>query len=88
MKKIKIEYNGKYPNRCSGHLIVWLDDEKYDFGKYCLNSGGYCNYHSGEIKNGPWTVEEWPDNFPEIYKLHVEKTINEEIPWGCCGGCI
>lgn len=38
--KIKIEYDGKYPSLCMGHLIVWIDDVKWDFGKFCLSSGG------------------------------------------------
>lgn len=88
MKEIKIEYNGKYPNLCRGHLIVWLDDKQYDFGKYCLISGGYCNYHSGEVHYDSWKIEDWPDNFPEEYKKLVLDKINLEIPWGCCGGCI
>ena len=38
---IKIEYDGKFPNLCSGHLKVWIDDVLYDFGIYALISGGH-----------------------------------------------
>ena len=37
---IKIEYDGKYPCLCMGHLVVWIDDVKWDFGSYSLSSGG------------------------------------------------
>ena len=36
---IRIEYDGEWPALCMGHLIVWIDDVKWDFGKYCLISG-------------------------------------------------
>ena len=90
MKKIKIKYNGKYPNLCSGHLEVWLDNDYYDFGKSCLISGGYYNYHSGEIKEDKWKLDlaMIPENFPIEYVDELIEIINEKIPWGCCGGCI
>lgn len=95
MKEIKIKYDGEYPNLCSGHLEVWLDDEYYDFGKYVLSSGGSCYWDSEDceesVTDGEWSFREYlelPENFPEEYLLHVLKKINEEIPWGCCGGCL
>ena len=36
---IKIDYDGEYPNLCSGHLTVYIDDVKYNFPDYCLSSG-------------------------------------------------
>ena len=36
---IKIDYNGKYPNLCSGKLIATIDDVKYSFPDYCMVSG-------------------------------------------------
>lgn len=37
---IRIEYDGRWPNLCSGHLIIWIDDVKWDFGSHSLSSGG------------------------------------------------
>lgn len=88
---IEIKYDGRFPNLCSGHLIVIIDDIPWDFGEYCLVSGGHiCRNEEWDMwaESGPWEVSDWPKNFPEDLKESVLATINEEIPWGCCGGCI
>ena len=88
---IKISYNGSYPNLCSGDLIVYIDGVEYDFPRYCMMSGG-CVYRDSDgeynIDEGEWEISEWPEDFPEHLKGLVLNKINEEIPWGCCGGCI
>lgn len=92
--KIKIEYDGEYPCLCMGHLILWIDDVKWDFGKFCLSSGGRVTGGPPdwdfEIEKGPWEVSEWPEGFPEdeYLRLNVLEEINSNIPYGCCGGCI
>lgn len=88
--KIKIKYNGSYPCLCMGHLQVWLDDNYYDFGSYCLQSGGLWYFDKdGDVitEQGEWTLESVPDNFPPEYITPLLKVINEQIPLGCCGGC-
>jgi hypothetical protein len=88
---IKIEYSGVYPCLCMGRLKVTIDDKVWDFGQYCLSSGGTIKRDENWYmwaESGPWEVSEWPDNFPEDLKEPVLQAINEEIPWGCCGGCI
>ena len=89
---IKIDYNGAYPSLCSGHLKITIDGKLWDFGEYCLMSGGsaYIGADGREvIEEGDWSVN-FPDNFPPDEKLRSEvlKAINEQIPHGCCGGCI
>lgn len=86
--KIEIKYDGKWPNLCRGHLIVVIDGKDWDFGEYVLKSGGTTNWKTGERTKGPWTVKNWPDNFPEGLKEAVVSKINDEIEWGCCGGCL
>ena len=91
MKKVRVEYDGRYPNLCSGQLIVYLDDERWVFPKDCMQSGGsagvdcegneFCYF-------GVWSIEDWPEGFPEAYKLHVLNEVNETVEQGCCGGCI
>ena len=88
--KIEIEYDGKYPNLCSGRLIVIIDNVKWEFPEYCLSSGGsavVCG-EIEEVVDGEWDVERWPSNFPEDLKEITLEKINSTIPWGCCGGCI
>ena len=90
-KNIRIEYDGEYPNLCSGQLIVYIDEDKWVFPKYCLSSGGSVSFDDDwneEISHGPWCVNEWPNGFPEELKELVTDVINDEIPHGCCGGCV
>lgn len=88
---IKIEYDGAYPNLCSGKLVVFVDGKRWEFPKYCLTSHGGVWFDDdwGEhIDLGEWSVDKWPDKFPDNLKTIVEREINECIPHGCCGGCL
>jgi len=88
---MKISYNGQKPNLCNGTLIVEIDDKVFLFPPGALVSGGSCetddNYRE-IITKGPWTIDFWPIDFPEEYKLLLIKQINKELEWGCCGGCL
>jgi len=91
--RITIEYDGAYPNLCSGHLIVYVDSIKWNFGSHCLSSGGYVNFDEDwneDVGDGPWSVKSWPKGFPEDAELRrsVVSAINDNIEWGCCGGCV
>lgn len=91
---IKIQYDGEYPSLCMGHLIVWINGKKWDFGNYVLESGGHLTYEDGRVVKGEWSIPDncwdncWPEGFPEKYKKQVLSKINQEIPHGCCGGCL
>ena len=89
--KIKIEYDGKWLNLCSGKLIVFVDDEKYIFNS-CLNSGGSINKINGEFSKtkGRWYIEneDFPKDFLMILKENLLEIVNEEVKYSCCGGCI
>ena len=92
-EEIKIEYDGKWPCLCMGHLKVFIGETSYDFGNYVLNSGG--GIHRNEdwdmwTTEGPWGIdeEEIPKDFPKDRIDDLLKVINDTIPHGCCGGCI
>lgn len=89
--EIRIEYDGKYPCLCMGHLIVWVDGIKWDFGRDSLLSGG-CIMKDDDgnmcAEEGDWRISEFPEGFPYVLKDLVLLKINKEIPHGCCGGCI
>lgn len=87
---IKIQYDGKYPCLCMGHLIVWINGKEWDFGNDALLSGGEVIYDEEYITTtGEWSISDdcYPEGFPEEYKKQVLSVVNEEIPYGCCGGC-
>ena len=86
---IKIQYNGEYPNLCSGKLVVTVDGKRWNFSN-CLSSGGSVSFDedwSEVVEQGEWSVE-WPEAFPDELKTEVLSAINDEIPHGCCGGCV
>ena len=88
---IKIRYDGKYPCLCMGHLEVWVDGVYYDFGEYCLSSGGCCGFNEewdAIIEEGDWSFCKYPDAFPMELEEELLEVVNSEIPHGCCGGCL
>lgn len=94
MPNIEIEYNGRWPNLCSGKLTAIVDGTRYDFPNYVMRSGGSAgfrnNYSEEIITHGPWRIDNdgWPEDFPEQYKTATLEAINEQVPHGCCGGCL
>lgn len=86
-----ISYDGKYPNLCSGTLVMELDGKKVHFPSYCLSSGGSVTFDSDwceHVTQGKWTIKEFPDNFPEELKKYATKLVNRNVEYGCCGGCV
>jgi len=88
---MELEYNGTYPNLCSGQLIVTIDGKRWEFPPSCLVSGGRVWFDDGwseHVDTGDWSIGEWPEHFPECMKYQVVELVNEEISHGCCGGCV
>lgn len=86
-----VSYSGKYPNLCSGVLVLKINGEEITFPSPCLCSGGRAwidGDGSDHIIYGGWTVD-----FSEIphlkkYEKEITECVNENVPHGCCGGCI
>ncbi len=88
---IKIDYDGEYPNLCRGNLKVTIKGKEWVFPWGCLCSGGsaFINEEGNEeVEEGPWSIVEWPEGFPLEDQNLVEDAVNNEIQWGCCGGCL
>lgn len=88
---ITVEYDGKYPNLCSGVLTVVLDNETWIFPDDCLSSGGdvwFTESWDEVVNHGPWSITSWPKDFPEEHKEAVLDAVNANIEHGCCGGCV
>jgi hypothetical protein len=92
-KMIRYEYDGKYPNLCSGALVVYVGDRKFEFERGSLRSGGAVKKIRKEYKiiEGNWYIDDrkWPEDFPSEFKEFLVYKINTEgqIPLPCCGGC-
>jgi hypothetical protein len=88
---IEIEYDGEYPNLCSGDLVVIVDGVRWEFPSHSLRSGGCASFDENwteHITEGNWIITEYPEGFPEDLESLVEQIVNDEIPHGCCGGCV
>jgi len=84
-----VSYSGQYPTLCFGTLILRVHGSEVIMGR-CLSSGGSVSFDENwdeEITEGPWSVDSWPSFFDEDMKKEALEVINDNIPWGCCGGC-
>lgn len=45
-----VSYNGKFPNLCSGTLIIRVNGEEFTLEAPCLCSGGKCGNGIGTLK--------------------------------------
>ena len=56
-------------------------------------SGGQCGFSDndpeGYVEYGAWIIdcEDIPDKFKE-YAEEIDNVFNENVPYGCCGGCL
>lgn len=92
MAKIEfVSYDGAYPNYCDGNLIIKVDGKIYE--NLSIVSGGSCyftdDYTVKHIEKGPWKLDlyELPEEL-EPYIDEIETVINDNVPYGCCGGCL
>lgn len=86
-----ISYDGSYPNLCNGTLVVEFDGERYEL-EHCLISGGsvwFDGDRNEHVEEGPWSIDD--DMLPAVlrpYAKYIEYLVNENVPCGCCGGCV
>lgn len=97
-----VSYTGKYPNLCSGTLTLEIDGIEYtfgggyaepktDFGKFWRSGGSvwFDGGWNGHVNNGEWEID--VDNLPEQFRKYaqeIDSAFNDNVEWGCCGGCI
>lgn len=89
-----ISYTGKYPNLCSGDLTLNVNGKIMEFGYNkpypCFwITGGGCSFKEGNVSKGKWLINmsKLPDEL-QNYANELEIIINDNIPYGCCGGCL
>ena len=96
-----VDYTGEYPCLCYGEVTLKIDGQVVEFCKYefesresgkpylSLSSGGNAGFDdegNDIITYGPWSI----DLDPRYAELEDEilEVINDNIPEGCCGGCL
>lgn len=92
-----VSYNGKYPCLCGGMLVLEIDGIKHSFGNKAKHprfwsSGGSCEFIGNwepNVTDGEWiiNIDEIPEQFRQ-YASEIDMVFNDNITYGCCGGCI
>lgn len=84
-----VSYNGKFPNLCRGTLVIKVNGEEISLENYLI-SGGRCWFDKDwvdHVEKGNWRISKLPDDL-EQYRDEILEVVNENVPHGCCGGCI
>ena len=98
-----VSQTGNYPNLCRGDLTLEIDGEIVTFGygfdsddkpKYGTfwSSGGFVFFDeqlNDNIGTGEWEID--VDRLPEKFRRYareIGQVFNENVEYGCCGGCI
>lgn len=94
-----ISYDGKYPNLCGGRLVLGINGIPYTFG-YKRNdhepfwsSGGKTGFR-GQYNDAYVLKDEWIINVDVLpveirkYANEIIEEFNNNVPYGCCGGCL
>lgn len=85
-----ISYDGSYPNLCSGTLVIEVFGVKFEL-QNVLVSGGHVwfddNYDE-HVETGSWELSyDFPEEL-EPFRKEIRDLVNENVPYGCCGGCV
>lgn len=92
MKKVEfMSYNGHYPHLCMGVLTLKLDGETVELYSPLESCGRAFVAENGDevVEKGQWKINPAfvPAEFRE-YIPEIENVVNNNVPHGCCGGCI
>ena len=88
-----VSYTGSYPCLCSGTLTLDIDGEVMRFGndggaESFWESGGFIDSNY-DAEQSEWVIDviKLPENIRK-YVSEIDRVFNENVPYGCCGGCI
>ena len=85
-----VSYDGRYPCLCDGTLTIRVNGNTYRFKNALISGGGIFRNDEWDMwsENGKWEIrlKEHPELEP--YKEEITRIVNENVEYGCCGGCI
>lgn len=90
-----VSYEGGNWAWCCGTLVLRINGKEVTFGSIECDyprfwwSGGSTNWVDNEVTEGPWSISqgELPE-YLQPYANEIEELFNDNVEWGCCGGCI
>ena len=77
-----VSYDGKYPNLCSGQLILAIDGVPVVFPKHCLSSGGSVCFDDNwneDVQQGELDISDYPKDFPDELKREAVELVNNHV---------
>lgn len=94
-----VDYASSSSALCYGVLTLEINGEKLTFGnkpdtdypRFWESGGGVFfnnDYSSLNIEKGEWEidVERLPEHL-RCYAAEIDEVFNDNVPFGCCGGC-
>ena len=85
-----ISYDGKWPCLCMGILTIEVNGELKQLDGVMVSGGQICRNEDWDMwaEQGMWSVD--LTDYPELQQHEKEITdlVNENVKYGCCGGCI
>ena len=84
-----VSYDGSYPNLCAGETILKINGKTVILPSYSLTSCGRVWFDEDwaeHVDEGLWAID-LPEEL-EQYRREIEDCVNDNVPHGCCGGCI
>lgn len=71
-------------------MLEFIDSEDY-LPKFWTSGGGvyFDNDYNEDVRSAPWELmeNELPDKFKK-YGQELIDVFNQNVPHGCCGGCV
>lgn len=83
-----VSYSGEFPCLCFGVLKIEVDGRVWEL-KDALVSNGDCRITddgNDYLTTAPWSVD-LPEQL-KPYEKKITALVNENVAWGCCGGCL
>ena len=76
-----------YNRKMNGWVFDDEDPNNQNYEKF-WESGGHASIEKG-VDFGEWVIDanELDEKFIDLAD-EIDKVFNENVPWGCCGGCL
>lgn len=99
-----VSYDGAFPCLCTGTLVLKIDgvETKFHYSFNNKKEGEYSDFWTSggsvafdrdwneDVSTGEWRFSpdaSFPEELKEIGDLLIA-VFNENVPYGCCGGCV